>query len=154
MVLKILLLGLIIVVPIHYFLVQPFIVPDDVMSPKYRKGDILLIDRISYFRNLFSRDDIVLVRNDKEPGNKFLRRLIGMPNERVIINDGILTIRGDGKLMKELPLFGSVFSSLKDIGDLDAHEYFIIGDTSLENGSGMIDERNIVGKPLYKLWPL
>lgn len=96
----------------------------------------------------------MLIRNDKEPGNKFLRRLIGLHNERVIINDGILTVRGESGIVKELPLFGHVFSSLKDIGNLDAHEYFVIGDTNLENGSGMIDERNIIGKPLYKIWPL
>lgn len=152
---KILVLGAIIVVPIHYFLLQPYVVRDNAMSPFFKKGDIILVSRIPYFTDDFRRGDIIVFRGSNNRSIKHIRRIIGLPGERISINDGILSIKNnDEKIVKELPLFGSVLSSLYDIGGLDAHEYYILGDSSFERPIGILDMRFIIGTPIIKIWPI
>jgi signal peptidase I len=153
MLIKTIFFAVLIVIPIKFFLVEPYRVPDNSMSPGMRKGDIVLINKFSSFGASYKRNDIILLRDSNDPAHKALRRVIGLPTEQITVNDGILKIKGEKEITRELPLFGSIVSSLKDKGALDAHEYFIASNTDLEVPIGMIDERFILGKPFMKVWP-
>ena len=147
-ILKILVFAAFFALLIHIFFLSPYWVEDNGMLPRYRKGDIILINRLPSYSQVYKRGDVVIFRDANDYSRAFIRRIIGLPGERIIINDGILRIYGTDKIIDELPVFGNVSSSLQDIGALDAHEYFVLGDSDHENNVGLIDRRFILGKPL------
>ncbi len=145
-----LIFAIILVIPVQYFLIQPFVVSDASMSPGFHKGDLVLISRWGALNDSFKRGDLIVFREDKVLKNKHLRRIVGLPGERVVVKDGFLEINGK---QYEISLFANDLVSIQDIGDLDAHEYFILPDASFEKPFGMIDKRFIIGKPLVRIYP-
>ena len=65
---KIIIIALIIVVPIRYFLFQPFIVSGDSMTPNFHSGDYLIVDEISYRFSAPERGDVIVFDASFIPG--------------------------------------------------------------------------------------
>ena len=63
---KIVIIALIIVVPIRYFIFQPFFVRGQSMEPNFADGDYLIDDEISYRFESPQRGEVVVF---KYPGN-------------------------------------------------------------------------------------
>jgi signal peptidase I len=153
MIVKTLLFAGIIVMPIHYFLVQVYIVDDTSLTPLYNKGDVLLVNRLPYYFATMNRGDVIVYRDSSNNSVKHISRIIALPGEEVTVSDGILTVIGTKKLTYELPLFGTAVASLNSIGKLDEHEYFVMGKQNTNSATGMLDIRFVVGKPWMKIWP-
>ena len=152
--LKIILFAGAFVVVVHYFLLVPYYVPDNTMSPALRSGDVVIVSRIPYFTESYRRGDIVIFRATKDNSNKIARKIIGIPGERIEITGGAITIKSQkDSFVKEIPIFGDAFEAIIDPGKLDAHEYYVIGESALEKDSGLIDKRFIIGKPFLRIWP-
>ncbi|MEW6301979.1 MAG: signal peptidase I [Verrucomicrobiota bacterium] len=67
------------------------VVVGESMRPTFASGDLLLVDRQAYLDTEPARGDIVLVRARDEI---LLKRVVGLPGERVGINDGALYVNG------------------------------------------------------------
>ena len=91
-VLKIFIIASVIVLPIRYFLFQPFIVKGESMVPSFQSGDYLIVDEISYRFNSPQRGDIIVFKYPKDISQKFIKRIIGLPGETVEIKDDKVTI--------------------------------------------------------------
>ncbi len=139
---------------IHIFVLLPYQVTDDGMLPEYRKGDVIIVNRLPSYKGIYNRSDIVIFRDTKDYSRALIRRVAALPGERIAINDGVLKINGSEQITKELPIFSNVSRSTSDVGNLDAHEYYVLGDSDYENGVGLVDIRFILGTPLIKIWPL
>ena len=153
-IIKTVLLAGFITVLIHYFVVQPYVVSDNNLTPLYNKGEVILISRIAYFNSLFHRNDIVVYREQKDLSTKKISRILALPGEIIAVNDGILSVVGDERITKDIPLFDSVSASLNKIGRLDSQEFFILGNQGLNSEEGLLDIKNIIGKPIFRIWPL
>ena len=78
---------LIIVVPVRAYVAQPFVVNGNSMSPTFENGQYLIIDELSYYLREPARGEVVVFRYPKNPKTFFIKRLIGLPGETVIIKD-------------------------------------------------------------------
>lgn len=157
---KVIGLALLIVVPIRYFLFQPFFVQGQSMEPNFETGDYLIIDELSYRFNDPARGDIVVLKYPPDPSQRFIKRIIGLPEETVDISDGEITIAKDGAIVPldesaylSLPFgtSGSVHLTLKD------NEYFVLGDNRAVSFDsrrwGPLPRNMIVGRVLFRAWP-
>ena len=90
--LKIVIISLVIIIPVRYFLIQPFYVKGASMEPNFYDREYLIIDEISYRFNEPRRGDIVVFRYPKDPQEFFIKRVIALPGESVQIKDGKVTI--------------------------------------------------------------
>src|SRR3989344_3598612 len=63
---KIALIALVIVLPIRYFLFQPFIVKGESMAPNFESGDYLIVDEISYRLSNPQRGDVIVFDYPKD----------------------------------------------------------------------------------------
>lgn len=130
--LKFILLVAIIVVPIRIWIAQPFLVSGASMEPTYKNGEYLIVDEISYKFQKPKKDEVIIFHNPKDPKIFFIKRIIGLPNENLII---------DGREIK-----------LKD------NEYFVMGDNRDASSDsriwGPVPGRLIVGRSMIRLWPL
>ena len=111
---------LVVVVPIRLFVAEPFVIAGQSMSPNLNPGDYLIINKLD--RN-YKRDDVIVFKSSS--GQAYLiKRIIGLPTEKITIHDGIIKINGSE--------FTSQNISGKIEGDLDvvlaADEFFVLGD--------------------------
>lgn len=159
---KIVVIALAIIVPIRTFILQPFYVKGASMEPTFRDNEYLIIDELSYRLHQPQRGDVVVLRNPSL-GEFLIKRLIGLPGERLTINDGKITITNAaypaGVVLDErIYLAGSVIT----FGNLDLilgdGQYFVLGDNrpaSLDSRSfGPVTRRDIIGRTAFRAWPL
>jgi signal peptidase I len=93
----------------------------------------------------------------------FIKRVIGLPGEKVKVEDGKITIYNDqypeGKLLDEayLPNQGVTFGG-EGITELGADEYFVLGDNRLASSDsrvwGVLPKNDIVGKAWLRVFPI
>src|SRR4029453_2311834 len=104
--------ALIIALVIRTFLFQPFNIPSGSMKETLLVGDYLFVSKYSYgyshyslplSPNLFSgriwagtpeRGDVVVFRLPKDPSTDYIKRVIGLPGDRIQMIEGVLNING------------------------------------------------------------
>lgn len=156
---RVVVISLAIILPVRYFLIQPFYVKGASMEPNFFDHEYLIIDEISYRFNEPQRGDIIVFKYPKDNKQYFIKRIIGLPGEHVKIdNDGVYI--NDVKL-KESYLDANVETllPLRGYGDvvLAEDEYFLLGDNrgqSLDSRVfGPIKNNLIVGRTWIRGWP-
>ncbi len=160
---KITVISLAIIMPIRYFLIQPFYVKGASMEPNFYDREYLIIDEITYRFNKPKRGDIIVFRYPRNPQEYFIKRIIGLPGEKIQIKDGHIIIYNndcpEGMILKEdyLPATTKTYSLNDDIISLDNNEYYVLGDnrnSSKDSRSfGPVNSSFIVGRVLFRGWP-
>ena len=159
--LKIIVVAVIIVVPIRYFIFQPFIVRGESMVPNLQSGDYLIVDELSYRIGDPQRGDIVVLKYPLDITQKFIKRVIGLPGETVQVKNGKIHILKDGKSLvldekKYLPLLESTDGDVTIV--LEKDMYFVLGDNrqfSYDSRRwGVLPEKDIIGRALFRVFPL
>ena len=140
-------ISLIIILPIRFFIVSPFFVQGENMSPTYNAGDYLLIDKLS--KN-YSHGDIIVFRYEKQPGTFFIQRIIGLPGEKIDIQNGKILI--NGQILEENYYNGETNGDISIT--LGQNEYFVLGDNREQSRDsrsfGPVMETDIEGEVFYK----
>ncbi|MFH1867094.1 MAG: signal peptidase I [Patescibacteria group bacterium] len=157
---KVIIISLAIILPIRYFLVQPFYVKGASMEPNFLDHDYLLIDEISYRLREPERGEVVVFRYPRDRSQFFIKRIIGLPNEQLVLKDSKIFIdQGDNNLV-ELPE-PYLSQELITTGDIDVslgfNEYYLLGDnrtSSLDSRSfGTIERSDMIGRAWVRGWP-
>lgn len=145
---------------IRTFLFQPFLVSGASMEPTFSNGNYILVDEVSYRFREPQRGEVIVF----EPpvgGSYFIKRIIGLPNEKIEIKDGEITVfdSKDNKiLLKEnyLPVNIKTFGDLEVI--LKPDQYFVLGDNrnySFDSRAwGALAKDKIIGLAKLRIWPL
>ena len=147
----------IIVVIIRTFIITPVIVSGDSMVPNLNDGELLLVRKVGYNSDTIKREDIVVVKNGKE---EIIKRIIGLPGEHISYKNNKLYI--NDKLIEESYKFRKTNDfNLEEICSCTAipkGKYLVLGDNRpISKDSrqiGLVDEKDIAGKAIIRLWPL
>lgn len=159
-------IGIIILVKlVQAFLIQPFIVDGASMLPTYHNQEFLLVDKFTYLVQEPQRGDVMIFKlyeNKDNPyeGKHLIKRVIGRPNERVVVKKGVTTIYN-----KENPegfILDEHYVTYKDLQKdidmtLDDHHYFVMGDNRAQSYDsrdwGALDSQYIKGQVLFRVYP-
>jgi len=156
-ILKIVIVALLIVLPIRYFLFQPFIVKGQSMEPNFENGDYLIIDEISYRLREPQRGEVIVFRYPYNPSQRYIKRIIGLPGELIEVKDGRVMV-GNQVLNEEeyLPSGLTIPGNVRFL--LDENEYFVLGDNRGSSSDsrqwGPLKRANIIGRVYFKAWPV
>jgi len=161
-VVKVVVISLAIIVPVRYFLIKPFYVNGASMEPNFHDHEYLIIDEITYRFNEPQRGDIVVFRYPLDPSQYFIKRIVGLPNEKFKIIDGNVIIFNDqwpqGEILGESYLEAGVETSGEIEIELGDDEYYILGDNRIASLDsrvfGPIKRQAIVGRTWLRGWPL
>lgn len=158
---KILAFAAIIVLPIRYFLFQPFIVKGDSMVPNFHSGDYLIVDEISYRFSSPGRGDVVVLRYPLDTTQRFIKRIIGLPGETVDINNGKITItqaNGTSITLHESYIPTSLATDGSVHVTLGPDAFFTLGDNrpfSYDSRRwGVLPKEDIIGRAMLRIFPV
>ena len=154
------------------FLVQAFFIPSESMEPTLHIGDRVLVNKLSYRLHEVHRTDVVVF--ERPPGQTgdptikdLIKRVIGLPGDRIESRDGAMWI--NGKRLPEPYLPAGTVTSGVEPQVVPAGHYFVMGDNRSNSrdsryfcdstckaagGSGAIPESLIVGRAFVRVWPL
>ncbi len=155
---KLVVLAVVVVIPFRLFIAQPFIVDGASMDPTFKTGEYLIVDELSYHFKDPARGSILIFKYPKDPSKYFIKRVIGLPGEKVVIKDGNVTITDSAGT--DIPLTEPYVKFEKKDNltyILDKDEYFVMGDNRLGSADsriwGPVPEDNIVGRPIIRFLP-
>ena len=132
------------------------------MEPTFEDREYLIIDELSYYLRLPLRDEVVVFRYPKDPRQFFIKRIIGLPGERVEIHNGRITIFNTefpkGFLLDEMYLSPpNRPTNPESVAIVPEGMYFVLGDnrdfSSDSRVWGMLERNLIVGKVFLRAWP-
>ncbi|MFA6594093.1 MAG: signal peptidase I [Candidatus Buchananbacteria bacterium] len=156
---RVAIISLVIILPVRYFLIQPFYVKGASMEPNFYDHEYLIIDEISYRFNEPQRGDIVVFKYPKDTKQYFIKRVVGLPGDKVKIQDNAVYINGE-KLGETYLLAGTeTVLPVRGYGEvtLAEDEYFLLGDNrgqSLDSRIfGSVKKDLIVGRTWIRGWP-
>jgi signal peptidase I len=154
------LLAVLVVVPIRVFIAQPFVVEGLSMYPTFHDGDYLIIDELSYRIEDPERGDVVVFRYPGNPSVFYIKRIIGLPGEKVSIVRGEVTItRGDGStLTLSEPYVIAEDATYSGVSTLGEGQYFVMGDNRPKSSDsrvwGVLPKEDMMGKAFVRLFPV
>jgi signal peptidase I len=159
-VIKIVILASLIVIPVRYFIFQPFFVQGISMMPNFENGDYLIVDEISYRFRDPERGEVIVFKYPKNPSQRYIKRIIGLPGETIEIKNGQITISNkEGSWLLDETAY--LMPDLKTNGNtrisLEENEYFVLGDnrnfSSDSRRWGVLLRKYIIGKVYLRAWP-
>lgn len=160
---KVFLLAMAIIVPIRYFLVQPFFVRGASMEPNFLDGEYLVVDELSYRLREPRRGEVIVFQFPNNPSQFFIKRIIALPGETVTIDKSQVTISSEryqnGVVLDEaqyLPTDIQTHGSLTvTLGD---NEYFVLGDNRAASSDsrtwGALGADDIIGRAWIRAFPV
>lgn len=154
-------ISLAIIIPVRYFLIQPFYVKGASMEPNFYDHEYLIIDEVSYRFGEPDRGDIAVFKYPSDPKQFFIKRIVGLPGETVEIKNGNVIVYNDfspdGAVLEEPYLDGVTTIGQKKV-TLRDDEYYVLGDnrnSSLDSRTfGPVNEDYIVGRVWFRGWPV
>lgn len=161
--LKVVAISLAIIIPVRYFLIQPFYVKGASMESSFHDHEYLIIDEISYRFRPIERGEVVVFRYPLNPQEYFIKRVIALPGESVQVKDAQVIVYNEefpgGLVLKEtyLDVSTPTYSNSDDKVTLGDDEYFVLGDNrtaSKDSRSfGPVNRSFITGRVFLRGWP-
>ena len=139
------------------FLYQPVRVEGTSMLPNLEDHDRLFINKLAFRVGEVHRGDVVVFQYPRDRTKSYIKRVIGLPGDRVEIDHGRVIL--NGRPLPE-PYVPSRFSDDRSQPEMviPANEFFVMGDhRSISSDSrdfGPVDRDLIYGKASFVYWPM
>ena len=135
-------------------LVQTFRIEGVSMEPNLHDGQYLIINKLAYHLHSPRRGDVVVFHYPKNPRRDFIKRIIGLPGEKVQVQGEHILINGE-ELEEPYALHKGDYAWGPQI--LGEDEYFVLGDnrnsSSDSHNWGALPRGAIIGKAWISYWP-
>jgi signal peptidase I len=139
------------------FLYQPVKVEGTSMLPGLQDQERIFINKFVYRFESVARGDVVVFRYPRDPAKSYIKRVIGVPGDHILIERGRVYVNGRRLTESYVPrdfIDGHSYPELV----VPEHSYFVLGDhRSMSNDSrefGPVDESYIYGKAVFVYWPV
>lgn len=162
-VVKVVIISLAIIIPVRLWVIQPFFVKGASMEPNFEDGEYLIVNEIGYHFDEPGRGDVIVFRYPKDRQQYFIKRIIGLPGEKIKINEEGIRVYSPDNLVSFL-LNESTYLDLssyyygESVYELGQDEYFVLGDNRPSSSDsrrwGPVKRSDIIGKAWIRAWPV
>lgn len=150
-------LQVIVLAVLLYFLIDTFIarvrVENISMLPTLKPGEFVIVSKIAYRAGSIQRGDVIVFRYPMNPREDYIKRVIGLPGDRVEIRGGVVYVNGQ-------PLIEPYISgppNYEGAWEVPEGQLFVLGDNRNQSSDshswGFVPVENVVGKALVVYWP-
>lgn len=140
---------------IYLFAFNFSVVRGSSMVPGIHDGDRILIDQFSYLFQEVDRGDVVVLRYPLDPELDYIKRVIGLPGDEVVMAGGLLWVNGE-RIDEVYVDQTDPYSHLCE--EVAEGHYFVLGDNRLHSSDsrefGQVHRSLLRGKVDLRLWPL
>ncbi len=123
------------------------------MVPTLHPGDFVIVNKLGYRLGEPAQGEIIVFRLPRDPSQRYIKRVIGVPGDVVSIRGGNVFINGQ-QLVEP---YVSVTTSRGGNWEVPAGSYFVMGDnrnnSSDSRAWGYVPAENIIGKAMIVYWP-
>lgn len=123
------------------------------MEPGLHTGEFILVDKISYRFGKPQRGDIIVFYSPRDPSQEYIKRVIGLPGDKVEMNEGQLFVNDQliyEPYIKASPAYPGSWSVPED-------SLFVLGDNRNNSSDshtwGVVPLTNVIGRALIIYWP-
>lgn len=123
------------------------------MTPTLQNGEYILVNKLAYKTGEPQRGDIVVFVYPANPQEDLIKRVIGLPGERVSIHNGVVSIDGlqiNEPYIAAAPLYDGEWV-------VSEGQLFVLGDNRNESKDshqwGLLPMENVVGRAVLIYWP-
>lgn len=145
------------------FIIQPVKVEGTSMLPHLHNGERIFVNKLIYYDEYrwmprIYRGDIVVFWFPDDPSKSYIKRVIGLPGDKVGFLSG--RVRVNGVELDETyldPQLNVAHASRPEV-EVKPNYYFVLGDNR-DNSSdsrswGLVPKKYIYGKALFRYWPI
>jgi signal peptidase I len=136
------------------FTVHPSQVSGFSMEPRIDSGEYVVINSLAYRFGTPHRDDIIAFRHERSAPSVYLKRVIGLPGDRIAIERGTVFVNGV-RLDEGYVRFRDTRSATRVT--VPAHEYYVLGDNRANSDDsralGFVDGSDVIGRAMLAIWP-
>lgn len=160
---RVIIVAFVFMVGFRVFIAEPFVVSGSSMVPNYYNREYLVVNKLSYRFGEIERGDVVIFKYPNDPSQYFIKRIVGLPGERVKVEGGRPVVYNaqypEGQPLQEpyLPDQNVTFGGT-EIVELGADEYYVLGDNRLASSDsrvwGELPKEMIVGKAWLRVFPV
>lgn len=145
----------------YLFIASPNQIKGAGMAPNYTDGQYVLTDKITYRTGLPQRGDVIIFPDVKRRGFDNIKRIVGLPGEKVKISGGNVYINGieldeSAYLSKSVNTEPESFLADNQEVTIPENQYFVLGDNRLHNSDsrdfGFVPKEGIIGKVRFCYW--
>ncbi|HQZ18014.1 MAG TPA: signal peptidase I [Vicinamibacteria bacterium] len=139
------------------FVAQPVRVQGASMQPRIEDNERILINKAIYRFQGVERGDVVVFYYPRDPSVSYIKRVIGLPGDRVEIRNGTVYVN---EAAIEEPYLLPEYRDRYDMPEtlVERGHYFVMGDhrtSSMDSRSfGSVPEKYIYGKATFCVWPI
>lgn len=172
-ILKIFIFALILIIPVKYFLIEPFLVSGASMEPNFYTANYLIINKLKTKTSEIKRGDVLVFVPPQErdntlwkysvyfdPRKKYIKRVVGLPKETIKIENNKFYIKKEGEekftKLNEPYIKNDGYTNDQEL-ILKNDEYFMGGDNRLQSKDsrvfGPIKKSDIMGEPIIRFLP-
>lgn len=147
---------------IYLLVLQPHKIKGQSMEPNFSNGEYLLTDKITYRLREPKRGDVIVFKAPGTNGDEFIKRIIGLPGEKILIKSGKIYINGQELKEDYLPeatfTYGGQFLREGEEKIIPEGHFFVLGDNRNASSDsrtwGFISQKAITGRAWLIYWPL
>ena len=143
---------------INFVIIINSVVPSGSMETTIMTNSRMMGLRVTYWFGDPQRGDIIVFKYPDDPSENFVKRVIGLPGDTVVIIDGVTYVNGealDEPYLKETPL-------KRDFGPYEVPEgcYFVMGDNRNNSHDARfwkntyVPRSSVLGKAMFVYWPI
>ncbi|MEW5805316.1 MAG: signal peptidase I [Patescibacteria group bacterium] len=156
------LLSLIIILPIRFFIIQPFFVKGQSMEPNFHENDYLIVDELSFRLRQPGRGEVIVLRSPIQENYFFIKRIVGLPGETIEIKNSQITVYSEeypqGLVLSEPYLAKEITTEGNFRIEVGDNQYFVLGDNRSASYDsrrwGLLGGEDIIGRVWLRLWPI
>ncbi|HWZ46401.1 MAG TPA: signal peptidase I [Candidatus Saccharimonadales bacterium] len=139
------------------FVYQPVKVEGGSMEPGLEDQERIFINKLVYRFETIERGDVIVFRYPRDMRKSFIKRVIGIPGDRVRVAKGHVYLNGQPLPEPYVP--EDYFDSRSDEERVVKPDtFYVLGDhRSMSNDSrefGLVPRANVYGKAVFGYWPM
>jgi signal peptidase I len=123
------------------------------MVPTLHPGDFVIVNKLGYKLGKPAYGDIIVFRLPRDPSQRYIKRVIGLPGDEISIRGGSVFINGE----QLIEPYVSVTTSRGGNWNVPADFYFVMGDNRNNSSDsrvwGYVPAENIIGRAMIVYWP-